>query len=97
MFGSTAVSATVINRKMKESRPRAASVLHRAGHPATPPIAKSGTSQFDHLALLGQFFIGYQVTFVGSLVGFAYGFASGFLIGYFVAVTYNWPVGLRNP
>jgi len=49
-----------------------------------------------HLALLGQFFIGYQVTFVGSLVGFAYGFASGFLVGYFVARIYNGVVDLKE-
>ena len=27
-----------------------------------------------HLGLLGQYFIGYRVTFLGSLIGFAYGF-----------------------
>lgn len=49
-----------------------------------------------HLSLLGQFFIGYRVSFVGSLIGFAYGFVSGFLIGYFVARVYNWLVALRE-
>jgi len=42
-----------------------------------------------HLALLGQFFIGYRVTFVGSLIGLAYGFITGFLAGYFMAIMYN--------
>lgn len=45
-----------------------------------------------HLSLLGHFFIGYKVSFVGSLIGFAYGFVAGFAIGYFVARTYNWIV-----
>jgi hypothetical protein len=40
--------------------------------------------------LLGQFFIGYRVTFVGSLIGFGYGFATGFIAGYLVATLYNW-------
>jgi hypothetical protein len=58
-------------------------------------ILKGGEVVGPHLALLGQFFIGYQVTFVGSLFGFAYGFLSGFVIGYFVATTYNWLVDWR--
>ena len=49
------------------------------GHPIGP-----------HLALLGQFFRGYRVTFVGSLIGFGYGFATGFIGGYLVARLYNW-------
>jgi hypothetical protein len=47
-----------------------------------------------HLALLGQFFIGYNVSFLGSLIGFAYGFGSGFLVGYFVARMFYWMVDL---
>jgi len=49
-----------------------------------------------HLSLLSQFFLGYRVTFMGSLIGFAYGFVSGFLIGYFVAWVYNLVVDLRE-
>jgi hypothetical protein len=45
-----------------------------------------------HLALLGQYFIGYRVTFWGSLVGFVYGFAIGFAGGYLTSSTYNWLV-----
>ena len=48
-----------------------------------------------HLSLLGQFFIGYQVTFVGSLIGLAYGFVTGFLVGYCGARIYNFVVGLK--
>jgi len=49
-----------------------------------------------HLSLLSQFFIGYRVTFLGSLIGLAYGFISGFLVGYFVARVYNFVVDLRE-
>jgi hypothetical protein len=52
-------------------------------------VVKGGETVGPHLALLGQSFIGYQVTFVGSLIGFGYGFISGFLIGYFIAAMYN--------
>ena len=43
-------------------------------------IIKGGPVVGPHLALLGQFFIGYRVTFVGSLIGFAYGFVLGFCV-----------------
>ena len=59
-------------------------------------IIKGGPVVGPHLALLGQFFIGYRVTFVGSLIGFAYAFVLGFGVGYAVARIYNWLVGLRE-
>ena len=37
-------------------------------------ILKGGEAAGPHLGLLGQFFLGYRVTFVGSLIGSAYGF-----------------------
>jgi len=49
-----------------------------------------------HLSLLGQFFIGYRVTFVGSLIGAFYGCLIGFVLGYFISRTYNWIVGVRE-
>jgi hypothetical protein len=52
-------------------------------------VVKGGATVGPHLGLLGQFFVGYRVTFAGSLIGFAYGFISGFLVGYFVAAVYN--------
>lgn len=42
-----------------------------------------------HLQLLGQFFIGYSVSFVGSIIGFLYGFALGSLTGAILSVLYN--------
>ena len=59
-------------------------------------LLKGGEVVGPHLALLGQFFIGYRVTFGGSLIGFAYGFVCGFLIGYFVARIYNWIADVRK-
>jgi hypothetical protein len=59
-------------------------------------ILKGGTVVGPHLALLGQFFIGYRVTFVGSLVGFAYAFVLGFVVGYGVARMYNLIAGWRD-
>lgn len=52
-------------------------------------ILKGGEVVGPHLALLGQFFIGYRVTFIGSLVGFGYAFVVGYLVGYLVARMYN--------
>jgi hypothetical protein len=52
-------------------------------------VLKGGAVVGPHLALLSQFFPGYRVTFVGSLIGFLYAFVGGFAVGYFVARTYN--------
>lgn len=59
-------------------------------------ILKGGDVVGPHLALLSQYFIGYSVTFVGSLIGLGYGFLSGFVIGYLVARLYNWFARLRE-
>ena len=59
-------------------------------------IIKGGPVVGPHLALLGQFFIGYRVTFVGSLVGFAYGFVLGFGVAYGVARMHNWLADVRE-
>ena len=49
-----------------------------------------------HLALLGQFFIGYKVTFWGSIVGALYGFAVGSIVGAVIAGIYNTLSSLRK-
>ena len=59
-------------------------------------IIKGGPVVGPHLALLGQFLIGYRVTFVGSLIGFAYGFVLGFGAAYGVARMYNWLADVRE-
>ncbi|HSL43681.1 MAG TPA: hypothetical protein VK897_09635 [Anaerolineales bacterium] len=59
-------------------------------------LLKGGEVVGPHLALLGQFFIGYQVTFPGSIIGFLYGFALGFALGYVIAGLYNWMASFRE-
>jgi tetrahydromethanopterin S-methyltransferase subunit G len=52
-------------------------------------ILKGGEVLGPNLALLGQFFIGYDVSFSGSLVGMVYGLISGFIIGLLIAMIRN--------
>jgi hypothetical protein len=49
-----------------------------------------------HMQLLGQFFIGYSVSFLGSIIGFFYGFAIGTICGAVIGWIYNKIVELRN-
>ena len=49
-----------------------------------------------HLQLLSQFFIGYKVSFWGSIIGFFYGFAIGTLCGAVFGLIYNKIVDFRN-
>lgn len=59
-------------------------------------LLKGGDPVGPHLALLGQFFIGYRVSFLGSIIGFAYGFVLGTLCGALIGWIYNNIVRLRN-
>src|SRR5438552_1175423 len=59
-------------------------------------VIKGGPVVGPTLALLGQFFLGYEVTFKGSLIGFAYAFVGGFLLGWFLSWLYNWLLDLRS-
>jgi hypothetical protein len=59
-------------------------------------LLKGGDPVGPHLALLGQFFIGYRVTFAGSIIGFLYGFGLGFVVGYMIAGLYNWMANFRE-
>ena len=59
-------------------------------------VLKGGRVVGPHLSLLRQFFIGYEVTFVGSLIGFVYAFACGFVAGYLVSLVYNRVVRRRS-
>jgi hypothetical protein len=49
-----------------------------------------------HLQLLSQFFIGYKVSFLGSIIGFFYGFAMGTLSGTAIGWIYNKIVDFRR-
>ena len=59
-------------------------------------VIKGGQNVGTHLSLLSQFFIGYSVTFVGSLIGFGYGLISGFISGFLIAWIYNKIVFLKG-
>ncbi len=60
-------------------------------------VLKGGEVVGPHMGLLDQFFIGYSVTFVGSLVGAAYAFVIGYVSGLFIASVYNLVVSWRSP
>ena len=58
-------------------------------------VLKGGDIVGPNLSLLGQFFIGYEVTWLGSIIGFLYGFVLGFSIGFLQANIYNWIANKR--
>ncbi len=60
-------------------------------------IASSDNSEVGpHLKLLGEFFVGYRVSFFGSFIGFVYGFVLGTLGGSLIAWIYNMFVNYTN-
>src|SRR5262245_28607229 len=59
-------------------------------------VLKGGQTVGPHLSLLGQYFIGYRVSFLGSLIGFFYAFVIGYVVGYMVGRVYNWVVDRRD-
>jgi ABC-type dipeptide/oligopeptide/nickel transport system permease subunit len=52
-------------------------------------VIKGGDRVGPHLILLSQYFIGYKVTFLGSLIGATYGFALGTICGSLLGWIYN--------
>ena len=59
-------------------------------------VLKGGNVVGPHLKLLSQYFIGYRVSFFGSLIGFVYGFAVGTLSGSLIGWIYNRITKFRN-
>jgi hypothetical protein len=59
-------------------------------------VLKGGPVVGPHLRLLGEFFIGYDVSFVGSLIGFAYAFVIGLSAGALIAWLYNVLIARRS-
>ncbi len=59
-------------------------------------VIKGGPGAGTHLSLLNQFFIGYSVTFVGSLIGLIYGFLTGYIVGFLIAWIYNRVIVLKG-
>ena len=60
------------------------------------PVVGSHELVGPHLGLLGQFFPGYRVSFLGSLIGFAYSFVLGAAVFYAGAWLYNWVADYRG-
>jgi len=58
-------------------------------------VIKGGPVVGPHLSLLSQYFIGYSVTFVGSLIGVVYAFVLGYLSGLIIAWIYNGIVAMK--
>jgi hypothetical protein len=59
-------------------------------------VLKGGKDVGKHLSLLSNYFIGYRVTFLGSLIGFAYAFALGTICGGVIGWIYNRIAGFRR-
>jgi hypothetical protein len=59
-------------------------------------LLKGGVMVGSHLQLLGNYFIGYSVTWPGSLVGLFYGALFGGVIGWAIGRIYNAVAGFRQ-
>ncbi len=59
-------------------------------------LIKGGPQVGKHLGLLGHYFIGYSVTWPGSLVGLVYGAFFGGVVGWSIGKIYNGIVNRRN-
>ena len=52
-------------------------------------LLKGGTNVGAHLRLLSNYFPGYRVTFLGSVIGFIYAFVLGYGLGRLIAGIYD--------
>ena len=52
-------------------------------------VLKGGDNIGPHLNLLGVYFPGYRVSFVGSFIGFVYTFVLGYVMGRLIGTVYN--------
>ena len=52
-------------------------------------VVKGGPQPGPHLQLLGIYFPGYRVTWVGAWIGFVYAFVVGYAMGRTIATIYN--------
>jgi hypothetical protein len=59
-------------------------------------LLEGGPKVGSHLQLLSNYFIGYSVTWGGSLIGFFYGALTGSVLGWMVGYIYNKIVGIRD-
>ena len=59
-------------------------------------VVRGGPRVGQHLVLLNQYFPGYDVTWLGSIVGFLYAGAIGAITGWLIGRLYNFVVDLRE-
>jgi hypothetical protein len=59
-------------------------------------VLRGGIQVGKHLSLLANYFVGYSVTFKGSLVGFGYAFVVGFIATWVLVTVYNSVARLRS-
>ncbi|MGH9934928.1 MAG: hypothetical protein ACREAM_01710 [Blastocatellia bacterium] len=59
-------------------------------------VVKGGERVGLHLQLLSNYFIGYSVTWAGSLIGFFYGALLGGVIGWTIGKIYNVVASFRQ-
>ena len=58
-------------------------------------LIRGGETVGPHLGLLGNYFPGYSVTWIGAFVGMFWGFLVGGIIGWAIAWVYNLVAGRR--
>jgi hypothetical protein len=59
-------------------------------------LLEGGPQVGSHLQLLSNYFIGYSVTWQGSVIGLFYGALTGGMLGWIIGFTYNRVVMLRG-
>ncbi len=59
-------------------------------------LLEGGEQVGSHLQLLSNYFIGYSVTWKGSLIGLFYGALTGGVLGWTIGFIYNRVVGFRG-
>jgi hypothetical protein len=52
-------------------------------------VLRGGETVGPHLALLGIYLPGYEVTTLGAVIGLAYGAGIGYIVGYLIGALYN--------
>lgn len=58
-------------------------------------LVQGGGNVGETLALMGNYFAGYDVTWAGSIIGSLWGYAFGFVIGFVTAVAINVTVSIH--
>jgi hypothetical protein len=59
-------------------------------------LLEGGPQVGSHLQLLSNYFIGYSVTWPGSVIGLLYGALTGGVLGWIIGFIYNKVVGIRG-